>query len=112
VLIVEDDLTSATALRSILTRKGCQVELALTLAEGMRLLSGPFDFVILDLMLPDGNGADLLRRVRQQVPGLKVAVMTALADTTKLREVQAMGPHRLLRKPIDLVDLLGAMGMM
>ena len=111
MLIVEDELTSGSALRSILTRKGCDVAMALTLADGMRLLSDNVDFVILDLMLPDGTGTALLRRARDEFPGLKVAVTTAVSDAAELRNVAALQPHRLLRKPIQLVDLLGAMGM-
>src|SRR5439155_13944370 len=44
VLIVEDDTTSLNALKSILTRKGCEVEIAVTLHEGLRLLASRPDY--------------------------------------------------------------------
>jgi CheY-like chemotaxis protein len=118
VLIIEDDLTHASALRSILTRKGCDVAAAATLADGVAMLASRPDFIVLDLMLPDGDGVEVLKRVREldgADPGAgapRVIVTTAVSDAEKIREVLALQPHRLLRKPIDLVDLLGAIGMM
>ena len=112
MLIVEDDLVSASALRSILTRKGCEVSLATTLAGALPHLADPPDVILLDLMLPDGNGAEVLRRLRAADSPARVVVTTAVSDPTRLREVQALRPDRVLRKPIDVVDLLGAIGIM
>lgn len=111
VLIVEDDLVSGGALRAILAKKGCDVEVAVTLANGLRMLDHRPEYVILDLMLPDGMGTDLLRRARERYPEIKVAITTASTDSAELRKVEALKPDRIFRKPIPLVDLLGAMGM-
>jgi CheY-like chemotaxis protein len=112
VLIIEDDLTSASALRSILTRKGCEVRTAANLADGMRLLDARPDYVVLDLILPDGSGLEILRRLRAEQSPIKVVVTTAVRDPERVREIHALRPHQLLRKPIDLIDLLRAIGMM
>ena len=112
ILIVEDDRAGSAALRSILMRKGCDVHVALTCHTGMRLLHLEPDHVILDLMLPDGDGTDILRRLYDLGQSSRVTVTTALMDPARLRQVQGLQPHRILRKPIDLVDLLDAIGMM
>jgi CheY-like chemotaxis protein len=115
VLIIDDDRTHASAIRSILTRKGCEVCATGTVADGVAMLASRPDYIVLDLMLPDGDGADVLRRVREldRAAGAppRVIVTTAVNDEARLREVLALQPHRLLKKPIDLVDLLGAIGM-
>jgi CheY-like chemotaxis protein len=112
VLIVEDDPTSAMAMRSILTRKGCDVLVAINLAQGLELLEQRPTHVLLDLMLPDGQGVEILRRLREMNSAVKVVVTTAANDANLLREVHLLSPHRILKKPIDLVDLLNAIGMM
>ena len=112
VLIVEDDATSAAALKSILTRKGCDVSVGATLAEARTRLDPMPCFVILDLMLPDGSGIELLHDLAERKQNSVVVVTTALNDPAQLARVQSLRPLRLLRKPIDLVDLLGAIGMM
>ena len=112
MLIVEDDVSIANALRSILTRKGCDVIHAHSLRDGLAALTREPRHVILDLMLPDGEGIDLLRRVRESESAARVVVTTAVNEPDHLRDVQALRPHRILRKPLDLVDLLDAIGMM
>jgi DNA-binding response OmpR family regulator len=112
ILIVEDDANIGSALSSILTRKGCDVIHVRTLRDGLAALSRRPDHVILDLMLPDGDGIELLRGVRQGDANPRVVVTTALTDASRLRDVQLLRPHRILRKPLDLVDLLDAIGMM
>lgn len=111
IVIVEDDVASGSAIRAILVRKGCAVHMASNLEEGLKLLELRPDHVILDLMLPDGSGVEILRRASRDLR-IKVTVTTALADPIRLEEVRSLNPHRILRKPIDLVDLLRAIGMM
>jgi two-component system cell cycle response regulator len=111
VLIVEDDFMSGGALRTILAKKGCEVDLATTLADGLRMLEHRPAYVILDLMLPDGMGTELLQCARETHPQIKIVVTTASTDSAELKKVEALKPERIFRKPIPLVDLLGAMGM-
>ena len=114
VAIIEDDAASAAALKSILTRKGCDVVVASTLADArpLVLLDPTPRIILLDLMLPDGSGTELLAELAEKQRASRVVVTTALNDPAQLARVQSFRPLRLLRKPIDLVDLLGAIGMM
>ena len=106
----------ALALRSLFTRRGCDVVgVADTVKDGIALLASRPDYVVLDLMLADGDGVEILRRIRAhepEMPSPRVIVTTAVRDVDRLREVLALRPHRLLEKPTDLVDLLRAIGMM
>jgi DNA-binding response OmpR family regulator len=106
VLLVEDDLVSASALTAILSRRGFHVLHATTVAVGLELLAEQPDTVILDLMLPDGDGAALLQHVRAAGLRVRVVVTTAVHDVARLAAVRALGPDLLMQKPIDLADLL------
>ena len=102
VLIVEDHKGTRSALRSIFSRKGWQVTQAATVAEGLDLLDPPPDCLVLDLMLPDGAGEAILRKVREDdLPTRVVAVTTGLSDPGRLARVKGLNPDVLLSKPID-----------
>ena len=102
LLLVEDDWTSHDALRKLFRRKGWEVLSAMTVAGGLALLEARPDCVILDLMLPDGDGAAILRKVRSDHLPIRVVVTTGLSDPTRLRAVADLKPDAVLQKPIDL----------
>src|SRR5690606_10765905 len=72
LLLVDDDAYSAKALRLLLTNWGCDVTVAGSIAEAKAALTEGFNHIILDLMLPDGDGAELLRLVRHKNLATKV----------------------------------------
>ena len=107
VLIVEDDLSSANALKYLLSSAGWDVSLAQTLADGLeQIRSNTPDSVVLDLMLPDGNGAALLEYVRAAHPKVRVIVTTGVLDPQLLDQARAFGPVCLLQKTITMATLL------
>lgn len=110
VLIVEDDPISAQALRILLRRDGWIVDVVATIAESLAYLDVQVpQNIILDLMLPDGDGSRVLQRVRDQALGSRVTVTTATADRAWITRVEMMKPHAFLRKPIELSELLRAL---
>ena len=106
MLLVEDDLVTATALIAILKRRGFDVLLATTVAQGMAMLAREPAYIVLDLMLPDGDGIALLQHIRDHALPVRVLVTTAVSDPTRLGEVRRLTPDVLMQKPIDLHDLL------
>ena len=106
VLVVEDDAASRRALRMILAHAGWQVETAGTVAEAMRLLATGPSWVVLDLMLPDGDGSAVLEHIRDRALPIRVTVATGISDPARLADVQRLGPQELLQKPIRIGDLL------
>jgi DNA-binding response OmpR family regulator len=84
---------------------------AATLADARRLADPPHahEWILLDLMLPDGNGVDLLRAVRQGlIPPAKVCVITG-CGSTMLREVESLHPEQIFAKPLNVDRLLSVM---
>jgi DNA-binding NtrC family response regulator len=106
-MIVEDDPSSRSSLRSIFSRRGWVVCTAATLSEAMALLDHGLvpDCLVLDLVLPDGNGEDVLKKIRDDGLRTRVAVCTGAHDPLSLGRVRSMNPHGLLRKPVDLDEL-------
>lgn len=103
---MEDDSTTYRALRAIFQRRGWSVTVATTVAEAMEAIDGRrFDFIILDLMLPDGDGASVLERVRRESLPVRVVVTTGCSDEHRLSLLADVGDHILMRKPVDLAEL-------
>lgn len=82
ILLVEDNLGDAVLIRRALERSdsAVQVSLASTLGDGIALLAGGYDAVLLDLTLPDAHGLDTLHRMRTAAAGLPIVVLTGLDD--------------------------------
>ncbi|HEV2292345.1 MAG TPA: response regulator [Tepidisphaeraceae bacterium] len=111
VLLVEDDASSANALRVILTLRGCEVALAASLEQGLDLLGTNPTAIVVDLMLPDGDGIEILTRVREANLPITVAVTTAVGDPARLAAVHRLKPECVMQKPIDVGELLRAIGV-
>ena len=112
VLIVEDDPVSHSALRAILSRRGYEITVVETLADGVREIESgqPLHALILDLMLPDGDGETLLHLVRQKQIQSKVIIVTAINDPERVERLRESA-DLVLRKPIDLAELLRSLGV-
>ena len=106
-MIVEDDPSSRSSLGSIFSRRGWAICSAGTLSEAMALLDHGLvpDCLVLDLVLPDGNGEEILSKIRTDGLKTRVAVCTGAQDPVSLSRVRSMNPNGLLRKPVDLDEL-------
>jgi DNA-binding response OmpR family regulator len=108
LLVVEDEADLVSALKVGLGRSGYAVDTALSVAEAERKLAvEPYDLVVLDLMLPDGDGFGLCRTIRAgDQAGTRILMLTArgaLAD--RVRGLDA-GADDYLTKPFALAELL------
>jgi len=90
LLVVEDDVTVARALSRTLARAGFSVACARSCAAA-RALTQRFDFAILDLDLPDGNGVDLARTLMTVGKVPTVLFFTSCTDTALLARAGRMG---------------------
>ena len=105
ILIVEDDVVARDALVSILSQLGYSTIPVATVAEGLERLNGQA-FAILDLELPDGLGTHVLSRIRNESRPIRVAVTTGTSDARLLDEARRLKADLILRKPINLSELL------
>lgn len=105
VLVVEDDRASRSALTALLRLIGFEPLAAATVEEGIQLLEMKPLCVILDLMLPDGNGASVLRYVREHRLPIRVAITTGAMDWKAMIAQSPEPPDAMFPKPLDF-DLL------
>jgi DNA-binding response OmpR family regulator len=105
-MVVEDDAASRNALVMLLQHSGFETWYATTVAEAMQMLSRGPAAVILDLMLPDGNGASVLEHVRHVGLPTRVAVATGAGDWRSLLDEARLKPDAVFLKPIDFPKLV------
>src|ERR1051325_2583629 len=101
-LIVEDDPISRRALSRLLEEAGHEVDSAQTISEAMQKIDSAPVCVILDLMLPDGNGIAVLKRIRQGQLPIRVAVATGIYDPVLFAEMKELKPDVIFMKPLNL----------
>ena len=107
ILVVEDEEHIARGLVFNLEQEGYQVTHAETGSAAMQIFdSERFDLVVLDLMLPDGHGIDLCKKMRETSPQLPILILTALGeDHSRVKGLQA-GADDYLGKPFNLEEFL------
>jgi two-component system catabolic regulation response regulator CreB len=100
VLVVEDEPAIAESIAYALRRDGFGVSIASTLTEAERELEGT-DLVVLDLMLPDGSGFDLLGIARQRAPALAVIILSSRDDVADRIAALETGADDYVTKPFS-----------
>lgn len=110
VLIVEDDAAIATGLAATLKASGYAVDVTPTLALATAALRvEPFDLVLLDLNLPDGDGLEWLRQVRRSGAAMPVLIMTARDALPDRVAGLDQGADDYVVKPFEPEELLARM---
>lgn len=107
VLIADDDRTIRTVLTQALGRAGCRVHATGSLAQLTRWVEeGRGDAVITDVVMPDGNGIDLIPAIRRARPNLPVIVISAQNTIVTAIRANEAAAFDYLPKPFELPDLL------
>ncbi|MBI3157665.1 MAG: response regulator transcription factor [Burkholderiales bacterium] len=109
LLLIDDDHRLAAMVGDYLRGHGFEVDAAGTLAEGrVRLAAGAYDALVLDLMLPDGDGLDLTRELRAEARTrrLPLLMLTARGEPTDRIVGLEIGADDYLPKPFEPRELL------
>lgn len=113
ILVVEDDVASRDTLRRLLLKAGYQVESAADGHDALEVLerSRPA-VVLLDLMMPGIDGAEVLRQIRSRPEWKDIRVIVVTGDVMGGRtgELMALQVDGVLAKPVDFDELLGILG--
>lgn len=106
VLIVEDDSLIADSIGRVLIRQGYDAVVVSTGLEAKKVLDeSAVHLTILDIRLPDMNGLDLLRAIREVDPDIPVIIMTAYTDVKVAVDAMKAGATDYLQKPFELDEL-------
>ena len=107
ILLIEDEKMLSDTLKTLLTGKGFQVEAVYDGETGAEYaLTGVYDLLILDVMMPGLNGFQVARAVRSKRCGVPILMLTARADVTDRIEGLNAGADYYLTKPFDTRELL------
>jgi two-component system response regulator PilR (NtrC family) len=107
ILVVDDEASLRELLRIVLEGEGYQVTLAASYKEATReLTQRTFDLVICDIVLPDGNGLDLLRTHHQARPNTPFAMITAHSTPAHMITSLREGAVEYLSKPFTDEELV------
>jgi DNA-binding response OmpR family regulator len=108
LLLVEDDPTLAQELQAYLGSEGFQVRWVSGIQAAEEALQASFDLLVIDLKLPDGNGADLCARLR---PYLRsgIVICTGNGERALRLEMLRAGADAYLVKPIDPEELVATL---
>ena len=106
ILIVEDDEAIGRSLVRALTGQGAVVRLAPTGADALRLANTGTDLVLLDLGLPDIDGLEVCRTLRERYPSLEILVVTARSEEIDVVVGLDAGADDYIIKPFRLAELL------
>ncbi|MDM1707748.1 response regulator transcription factor [Thiopseudomonas alkaliphila] len=107
LLLIDDDVELCELLGAWLSQEGYQVFYAHSTQHARQLLSteASYDLVILDVMLPDGNGLELLKELRENLPHLPVLMLSARGEPMDRVLGLELGADDYLAKPCDPREL-------
>ncbi len=111
LMLVDDDERILDVVGHFARRAGFEVVGCTSAAEALAGLGRrPADLVMVDLRMPDVNGLDLLRTIRQTVPGAEVILMTGYGGIDSAVEAIKLGAIEYLTKPFDFNRLAQVLG--
>ena len=106
LLIVDDEQSYRQLLTLVFEGDGHNLRTAKNGREALEMLNGePAEVIITDVRMPDMNGIELLREVRELLPDISVVLMTAYATVDTAREAFKLGADDFIQKPFDVEEL-------
>lgn len=106
ILIIEDEFNLADAIKSMLKKENYIIKICTNGTEGEdEALTGIYDLILLDVMLPGKNGFEILKSIRKENINSKVIMLTAKANIDDKMEGFNEGANDYLTKPFHLDEL-------
>jgi len=103
VLVVDDEEQIQKVLEKILKRKDYQVKTAGNGVSALKAMKRErFDIVLLDIMMPELDGIETLRKIKIQSPKTIVMMITAYGSVATAREAMQLGAYDYITKPFDI----------
>jgi len=101
ILVVDDDQVVGKSFERVLTNKGYRVDTALSGREAFEKYAGAdFDMVFTDLRMPDQDGLEVARRIKEMNPWLPIVVVTGYGTPDAEAKAKAIGVAEFLQKPL------------
>lgn len=109
ILVIDDDVSFCMLLNTFLTRKGFAVSTAYSIEEAKQLFDQTkFQLILTDVRLPDGDGVEILKYVKEENPTIQVILMTGYTDIKTAVNAMKLGAFDYVAKPINSDQILDA----
>ncbi|MFN0276534.1 MAG: sigma-54-dependent transcriptional regulator [Chitinophagales bacterium] len=107
ILIIDDDPTFCTMLKGFLVKKDFNVDAVFSGTEGLsRVQKEKYEVVLSDFRLPDIDGLELLKAIKEENPALPVVIMTSYADIRIAVQAMKIGAFEYVTKPVNPDEIL------
>jgi len=107
ILIIEDDVSFCLMMKTFLTKKGFEVFNAFSFKEATVVLKDQqLDLVLTDVRLPDSDGIEILKYIKEVNPAIQVILMTGYTDIKTAVNVMKIGAFDYVSKPINSDEIL------
>lgn len=107
ILIIEDDVSFCLMIKTFLTKKGFEVYKAFSFKEAAAILNEEkIDLVLTDVRLPDSDGIEILKFIKDINPAIQVILMTGYTDIKTAVNVMKMGAFDYVAKPINSDEIV------
>lgn len=107
ILVVDDNEDNVNLLRLILQNLNLEVHATESVTEAEVMAADEtYSLVLLDSRLPDGDGTELCRRLRQKHPGLPIIFNSASAHREAISQAMEAGADAYITKPTDFDELI------
>lgn len=106
IIIIDDEEAQLLSLKSYLTKRGYEVFTTTSGKESLNIINNNVvDLVISDFRMPEWNGLEVLKKVKELNPEIDVVIMTAFGNTDDAVQIMKAGAYDYLNKPVDLDEL-------
>ena len=109
ILVIDDEEVICNACHLILSERGHTVERKMDGASGLKALqSNSYDIILLDMMLPDIEGMEILETIKQKTPQAGVIIITGYSTVANALKSMKLGAADYLPKPFSEDELLAS----
>jgi len=109
ILVIDDEEVICNACHLILSERGHTVERKMDGASGLKALqSNSYDIILLDMMLPDMEGMEILETIKQKTPKAGVIIITGYSTVANALKSMKLGAADYLPKPFSEDELLAS----
>ncbi len=107
ILVIDDDKPILEAIQMILEDFGLTVSSADNAIDGERMAyEADFDLILLDIRMPEKNGADVTRSIISRKPNAQIFVITGFPGDQLTQDALANGAKGILKKPFEITKIL------
>ena len=109
ILVIDDEPVIGELLKASLEICGYQITTTTSSRRGLELVAARhFDLIFLDLVMPELDGSEVFRRIREVDRDTTVAIITAYSDSELMKKAMEHGPFLVIRKPFAIVEVIEA----